>query len=105
MQSGSLRLFRLFGIDVYLHFSWFLLAVWQLTSRNHGYSSAVWAVYEYIGLFVIVLMHEFGHALASRQVGGRADHILLWPFGGIAFVRPPAATRRRALEHRRRAAR
>ncbi|HSH39708.1 MAG TPA: site-2 protease family protein [Chthoniobacterales bacterium] len=90
MQSGSLRLFRFAGIDVFLHFSWFLLAAWQLTSRFYGYSSPVWAVYEYLVLFGIVLMHEFGHALACRQVGGHADHIVLWPFGGIAFVRPPA---------------
>jgi Zn-dependent protease len=89
MQSGSIRLFRFAGIDVYLHFSWFLLAIWQLTSRAHGYSNPVWAVYEYVALFGIVLLHEFGHALASKQVGGSADHILLWPFGGIAFVRPP----------------
>jgi Zn-dependent protease len=27
--------------------------------------------------------------LACRQTGGTADHILLWPFGGVAFVRPP----------------
>ena len=90
MQSGSFRLFRFAGINVYLHFSWFLLAVWQLTSRPHGYSNVIWALYEYLGLFAIVLLHEFGHALASRQVGGQADTILLWPFGGIAYVRPPA---------------
>nr|MBA2743628.1 site-2 protease family protein [Chthoniobacterales bacterium] len=35
-------------------------------------------------------LHEFGHAFACRSVGGIADRILLWPFGGIAFVRPPA---------------
>src|SRR5213078_4291206 len=40
-------------------------------------------------LFAIVLLHEFGHALACRQVGGRADRILLWPLGGVAFVDPP----------------
>jgi Zn-dependent protease len=35
-------------------------------------------------------MHEFGHALACRQVGGVADRIVLWPLGGIAFVNPPS---------------
>jgi Zn-dependent protease len=44
---------------------------------------------EYLALFSIVLMHEFGHALACRQVGGTADQILLWPFGGVAYVNPP----------------
>ena len=89
MQRDSLRLFRFAGIEVYLHFSWFLIAFYQFTMRSHGYSSPVFALYEYIALFVIVLLHEFGHAFATRQVGGMANYILLWPFGGIAFVRAP----------------
>lgn len=35
------------------------------------------------------MLHEFGHALACRQVGGRADQIVLWPLGGVAYVDPP----------------
>ena len=89
MQNGSIRLFRFAGIQVSLHFSWFLVAFYQLTSRPHGYHSPVFAVYEYLGLFCIVLLHEFGHAFACRQVGGIANYILLWPFGGFAFVQPP----------------
>jgi Zn-dependent protease len=42
-----------------------------------------------VAVFVIVLIHEFGHALACRQVGGVANQIVLWPLGGIAFVNPP----------------
>jgi hypothetical protein len=34
-------------------------------------------------------MHEFGHALACRSVGGKADRIVLWPLGGVAYVSPP----------------
>ncbi|MBA3883479.1 MAG: site-2 protease family protein [Chthoniobacterales bacterium] len=89
MQGGSIRLFRVAGIQVSLHFSWFLVAVYQLTSRPHGYQMRVFAIYEYLALFLIVLLHEFGHAFACRQVGGIANRILLWPFGGIAFVNPP----------------
>ncbi len=44
---------------------------------------------EYLALFLIVLVHEFGHALACRQVGGRANQIVLWPLGGVAYVSPP----------------
>jgi Zn-dependent protease len=43
----------------------------------------------YVALFAIVTMHEFGHALACRSVGGQAKHIVLWPLGGVAFVSPP----------------
>lgn len=89
MQNGAIKLFRFAGIQVSLHFSWFLVAIYQLTSRPHGYISPIFAVYEYLALFVIVLLHEFGHAFACRQVGGVANSILLWPFGGFAFVQPP----------------
>jgi Zn-dependent protease len=87
-MQGTIRLFKFSGIQVYLHFSWFLVAAWQLT-RENGYKSPIFAAYEYLALFGIVLLHEFGHSLACRQVGGSADHIVLWPLGGIAFVNPP----------------
>jgi Zn-dependent protease len=88
-MGGSIRLFRIAGIQVSLHFSWFLVAAYQLTARRYGYIDPMFALYEYIALFGIVLLHEFGHALACRQTGGTANYILLWPFGGVAFVRPP----------------
>jgi Zn-dependent protease len=88
-MQGTIRLFKFSGIQVYLHFSWFIIAAWQLTQRLHNYRSPIFAVYEYLALFAIVLLHEFGHALACRQTGGQADHIVLWPLGGIAFVNPP----------------
>jgi Zn-dependent protease len=53
------------------------------------YSSVAWVILEYLALFFIVLLHEFGHSLACRSVGGKADRIVLWPLGGIAFVDPP----------------
>src|SRR6204780_2810402 len=88
-HQGSIRLFRFAGIDLYLHFSWFLVAVYEIQSRKGNYSSITWNVLEYLALFLIVMLHEFGHALACRQVGGRADQIVLWPLGGVAYVDPP----------------
>src|SRR5438105_11812446 len=89
MRTGVIRLFRFAGIDVYLHFSWFLVAAIFMTDYIRRYESPVWGVLEYLSVFVIVLVHEFGHALACRQVGGIANRIVLWPLGGIAFVSPP----------------
>lgn len=88
-MGGTIRLFKFSGITVYLHFSWFLIAAYEFTRRAGVYSSPVWSALEYIALFAIVLLHEFGHALACRQTGGVADRIVLWPLGGIAFVNPP----------------
>jgi len=88
-SGGSIRLFRIAGIEVFLHWSWFIIAVYEVQIWRSIFSSPVWAALLYIGLFALVTMHEFGHALACRQVGGRADRIVLWPLGGIAFVNPP----------------
>lgn len=88
-HSGSFRLFRVAGIQVYLHWWWFVFAVFEISLRGRAYSSLAWNAAEYVSLFLIVLLHEFGHSLACRSVGGKADEIILWPLGGIAFVRPP----------------
>jgi Zn-dependent protease len=87
--SGATKLFQVSGVTVFLHWSWLLVAVFEIGGRSGRYSSLTWNVLEYLALFGIVTMHEFGHAFACRSVGGRADEILLWPFGGIAIVAPP----------------
>jgi Zn-dependent protease len=88
-RQGSIHLFRFSGIDVFLHWSWFLVAAYEIQARKGSYSSVAWNVLEYLALFLIVMLHEFGHALACRQVGGKANLIVLWPLGGVAYVDPP----------------
>jgi Zn-dependent protease len=89
LNRSSIRLFRVAGIEVSLHWSWFLVALIEIQRPLGSYSSAKWNVFEYLALFLIVLLHEFGHALACRQVGGTANQIVLWPLGGVAYVSPP----------------
>lgn len=72
-----------------MHWAWFVVAVWAINYRTNLYSSHIWNVAEYISLFAIVLMHEFGHQLACRSVGGKTHDIVLWPLGGVAYVSPP----------------
>ncbi len=86
--SGAYHLFTAFGIRVYLHWTWFLLAAFAVQFRPQDWS-AVDRLAVMVGVFGIVLLHEFGHSLACRSVGGRADQIVLWPLGGVAFVQPP----------------
>ena len=89
IRQGSIRLFRVAGIDLFLHWSWFFVAAFEIGDRASRYSSLTWNVLEYLALFLIVMLHEFGHALACRQVGGTANQIVLWPLGGVAYVSPP----------------
>jgi Zn-dependent protease len=88
-SQGCFRLFKIAGITVLLHWSWLLVGGIGITYRAKAYSSLAWNVAEYLALFGIVLMHEFGHVLACRSVGGQADQIILWPLGGVAYVNPP----------------
>jgi Zn-dependent protease len=90
-RRGSIKLFDAFGINVYLHWTWFVAAIFLFQQRVGEYTQNqyLWGMLEYGALFGLVLLHEFGHALACRQVGGVAHEIVLWPLGGVAFVSPP----------------
>jgi Zn-dependent protease len=89
LNRGAIPLGSVAGIRLFLHWSWFLVAAIEIEAGTGRYSSVVWNVLEYLSIFAIVLLHEFGHAFACRQVGGTANQIMLWPLGGIAYVDPP----------------
>jgi Zn-dependent protease len=75
---------RYFDIPVRLHFTFVIFAFYRLQAYEHiGYGLAYLT-----GLYVCILLHEFGHALAARWCDGEADQIILWPLGGLAFCRP-----------------
>eukprot|EP00931_Biecheleriopsis_adriatica_P030460 TRINITY_DN17960_c0_g1_i1.p1 TRINITY_DN17960_c0_g1~~TRINITY_DN17960_c0_g1_i1.p1 ORF type:complete len:424 (-),score=50.73 TRINITY_DN17960_c0_g1_i1:128-1399(-) len=64
--------------------------------QQYSRSDAKWllfglgsAVMQFLFLYLTVLVHEFGHGTMARYLGGRIDHILLWPFGGICFSTRP----------------
>jgi Zn-dependent protease/CBS domain-containing protein len=51
-----------------------------------------------IGLFVCVLLHEFGHSLVAMHYGYEIDSITLWLFGGVAsFAEMPEDWRQELL--------
>ena len=96
IKNGSLFLFRLFGVNVFVHWSWGIVAAIQIYLQRDnrglfsGHPHAIgYHIAIYLCLFLIVLIHEFGHALACKSVGGKSDEIMLWPLGGIAYVQPP----------------
>lgn len=89
--QGSTRLFGFRGIDVFVHWSWFVAAYVLFTyTGGRTTEDLINFLLIYGSLFGIIVLHEFGHALACRSVGGEAKHIVLWPLGGVAFVAPPA---------------
>ena len=86
--NWSLPLCRVFGIQIRVHFLFFLLVV-GLVGRAMPQGYAWEALEMSLLLFVAVLVHEFGHCFGARQVDGEATDILIWPLGGLAQVRLP----------------
>ncbi|MBX3351704.1 MAG: hypothetical protein KF684_02120 [Phycisphaeraceae bacterium] len=82
---------RVAGIRVRIHVIFVIYAVAQLLFATIAKDSIglPFTAITISLLFVIVLLHEFGHCFACRWVGGEADDILMWPLGGLASVMPP----------------
>jgi Zn-dependent protease len=82
----SLKIARLFGINVQIHWTFWLLPLWVVFAWLNGPRILpLWMTLLLIAvLFVCVVLHEFGHALTARQFGIRTRNITLTPLGGIA---------------------
>ena len=82
----SFHLARIAGIDVKVHATFFLLLAWigWLHHRAGGAPAAIDGVLFVCLIFLCVLLHEFGHAIAARRYGIRTPDITLLPIGGIA---------------------
>ncbi|WP_424931576.1 site-2 protease family protein [Amaricoccus macauensis] len=88
-MKWSFKLGRFAGIDVNVHATFFLLLAWF----GYFYWSATGTVAGTLNgialillLFLCVLLHEYGHALAARRFGIRTKDITLLPIGGVAML-------------------
>lgn len=87
--AGSVRIGRWFGVEVRVHVLFFIFIAFELFTTMRDGGNVNRAIMFWTMLFGIVLVHEFGHCFGARSVGGRADHILMWPLGGLAFASAP----------------
>ena len=76
-------------IRIRIHITFLIYIVYELFTSH----SPLWTLQWTSVLFASVLLHEFGHCFACRSQGGRADDVLLWPLGGLAFCDPPHTPR------------
>lgn len=85
---GSLKLGRFFGIDTYLHGTFWLLPLFVLLSGAVAgdVTGAFGQVALLFALFGCVVLHEIGHALAARYYGVKTRDITLYPIGGVASL-------------------
>jgi Zn-dependent protease/CBS domain-containing protein len=96
-MPGSIRIFRIAGIDINIHISWLIILVFLTFSLATGWfpimypgSSAV--TYYLLGLiasillFVSVLLHELAHSFVARSRGLHVRNIVLFIFGGVSNI-------------------
>src|SRR2546421_11342281 len=104
-MSSSIRLGRLFGIEV--GFNWSLififgLVTWTLatsflpTAAPH-YGAALYWVVGAVGavlFFACLLAHELSHSIVARRNGVKVSGITLWLFGGVSRLEGEPASGR-----------
>src|SRR2546423_12243800 len=100
---GSIRVARLLGIDIRIHFSWFLIFFIVVLSLadSFGSENVTWsdtksfviAVIAAVLFFLSVLGHELAHAVVARRFGMNVSSITLFVLGGVANLakEPPTA--------------
>src|SRR5580698_10245017 len=95
-MRSSIRLGKLFGIEIGLHYSWFLIALlitmslgsqFQQSHKEWG-SNVIWSLSILTALlfFVTLLAHEMSHALVARARGLKTTAITLFALGGVAQI-------------------
>jgi Zn-dependent protease/CBS domain-containing protein len=95
-MRSNIRLGRFFGVEVGLHYSWFLIALLITMSLSAQFQAAnaswgaglIWAVsiVTAILFFVALLAHEMSHALVARARGLTTKAITLFALGGVAQI-------------------
>jgi len=92
--NASIPLFRVGGIPVRLHWSFFvfvlIFAGWTASPAGGAVSTSgllLWGLVLTALLYlVLILPHELGHAWVAILKGGSCSKIMLTPLGGLAFV-------------------
>ncbi len=96
-MPGSLRIGKIFGIEISIHFSWIIILVLLTWSLAVGWFSQLypgWSAFTYwlvsliaaLLLFVSVLVHELAHSVVARARGLPVKNITLFVFGGVSNI-------------------
>lgn len=95
-MRSQIRLGRIFGIEIGLHYSWFLIALLiisslyaQFHSKNPQWGDGVilaMAIVTGVLFFVSLLVHELSHSLFASSHGLPVKEITLFALGGVSQI-------------------
>jgi Zn-dependent protease/CBS domain-containing protein len=86
-MGGSFTIGKFSGIDVRVHWTFFLLLAFFAFVGYQASASllgALTATAVIVALFICVLLHEFGHSLVAQRLGLEIHSITLLPIGGVS---------------------
>jgi Zn-dependent protease/predicted transcriptional regulator len=99
-MDAQIKLGRIFGVQVGLHYSWLIIAllvtlslVGQFDAVNPGWGPGViWttAIITSLLFFISLLLHELSHAAVARSRGLPVRSITLFALGGVAQIEKEA---------------
>lgn len=100
MLRWSINLFRVRGIQIAVHGSFFALLAWAAWdgSNDRGAEGSLWAMAVLVAFFGCIVLHELGHSFTAMHFGVGVQRILLMPIGGMAeFDSIPRSPRQELL--------
>lgn len=100
-MKAQIKLGRIFGVEIGLHYSWFIIALLitfsladQFRLNNPRWSDSLrWglAIVTAVLFFVSIVAHELSHALVAKARGLPVRAITLFALGGVAQIEKEAA--------------
>jgi Zn-dependent protease/predicted transcriptional regulator len=99
-MEATIKLGRIYGIEIGLHYSWLIIAVLISLSLSTHFSEAhpdwssstIWAMSLITALlfFVAIVVHELSHAMVARMNDLPVRSITLFALGGVAQIEKEA---------------
>ena len=100
-MKAHIKLGRIFGVAIGLHYSWIIIALLVTLSLRAQFAmqhpnwngSTTWSIAIITGLlfFVSILLHELSHAAVAKLRGIPVRAITLFALGGVAQIEKDAA--------------
>ena len=99
-MRSNIKLGRISGIEIGLHYSWFIIAAlivfslgehFRQVNPNWG-TSQIWitALFTAVLFFVSLLLHELSHSLVAQARGLKVKAITLFALGGVSQIQDDA---------------
>lgn len=86
-MKGALKIGKIAGIGLFIHWTFLILIAFIIYvnyKAGHNLTQILWSIFFILTIFVTVLLHELGHALAAKRYKLQTTDITLLPIGGLA---------------------